>query len=349
MFAPPFLAVFNVLTFTVFPVTGMAKVLLCLVCYIGAGMSYTAVCITYGAIVNRIARDSQVRMNYTSARAVGSSVTQFVIGAVAMPLILYFSGSDMPQARGYFITAIICSVAMLPFFWLCAYNCKETVVVETPQQSGPKRSILQSLKLMSKNKMLLITVFCVFIGAASTMGRMSLLSYYAIYVVGSAAVIAPLFSAMNIFNFIGCLLLPMATKIFGKRNWLIILNVVQIVAFVLMFLVPANNMVFLIAVSCIIGITNSAANVCTGMLSDCIEYGDWKYGIREEGLTYAYMSFGVKLATAVTGSVGVLLIAATGFVPERRAGGGYKDGYQRGCQPAPGSAGIYFHDPAVLL
>ena len=315
MFAPPFLAVFNVLTFTVFPVTGMAKVLLCLVCYIGAGMSYTAVCITYGAIVNRIARDSQVRMNYTSARAVGSSVTQFVIGAVAMPLILYFSGSDMPQARGYFITAIICSVAMLPFFWLCAYNCKETVVVETPQQSGPKRSILQSLKLMSKNKMLLITVFCVFIGAASTMGRMSLLSYYAIYVVGSAAVIAPLFSAMNIFNFIGCLLLPMATKIFGKRNWLIILNVVQIAAFVLMFLVPANNMVFLIAVSCIIGITNSAANVCTGMLSDCIEYGDWKYGIREEGLTYAYMSFGVKLATAVTGSVGVLLIAATGFVP----------------------------------
>ena len=33
MFAPIFLAIFNVLTFTVFPVQGIAKVALCLVCY----------------------------------------------------------------------------------------------------------------------------------------------------------------------------------------------------------------------------------------------------------------------------------------------------------------------------
>ena len=74
MFAPPVLAVFNVLTFTVLPVTGALKVVLCLVFYIGAGMAYTAICITYGGLVNLIARDSQVRMNYTSARAVGSSI-----------------------------------------------------------------------------------------------------------------------------------------------------------------------------------------------------------------------------------------------------------------------------------
>ncbi len=74
MFAPPVLAVFNVLTFTVLPVTGALKVVLCLVFYIGAGMAYTAICITYGGLVNLIARDSQVRMNYTSARAIGSSI-----------------------------------------------------------------------------------------------------------------------------------------------------------------------------------------------------------------------------------------------------------------------------------
>ena len=79
-------------------------------------------------------------------------------------------------------------------------------------------------------------------------------------------------------------------------------------------LVPANNAVFLVGVSMIIGFTSSGANVCTGMLSDCIEYGDWKYGIREEGLTYSFMSFGVKLASALTGSIGVLLLAAVGYV-----------------------------------
>lgn len=315
MFASPVLAVFNVLTFTVFPVTGALKVVLCLIFYIGAGMAYTAICITYGGLVNLIARDSQVRMNYTSARAIGSSIIQFVLSTIAMPLVLYFSKSENPNAQGYFWTTVIFSIAMLPCLWLCAWKCKETVHVEMPvEQKKEKRPIIQSLKLMCKNKMLLITVFCVFMGAASTIARMSLLTYYVIYVVGSAAMIAPIFSSMTALGFVGSLCLPWATKTFGKRNWLIILNVIQVISFVVLFLVPANNAVFLVGVSMIIGFTSSGANVCTGMLSDCIEYGDWKYGIREEGLTYSFMSFGVKLASALTGSIGVLLLAAVGYV-----------------------------------
>ena len=40
---PPFLAVFNLLTFTVFPLQGTLKVVICGICYIGAGMAYTVV------------------------------------------------------------------------------------------------------------------------------------------------------------------------------------------------------------------------------------------------------------------------------------------------------------------
>lgn len=315
MFAPPFLAIFNVLTFTVFPVEGAAKAVLCLVCYIGAGMAYTAVCITYGGLVNLIARDSQVRMNYTSARAIGSAVVQMVLSAVSMPMILYFSKSEEANATGYFWTTVICSAIMLPCFWLCAWKCKETVHVEVPVQTGEKKTVRQSLLLLCKNRMLMITVFCVFLGAIAIMGRMSMLTYYVIYVVGSYTMIAPIFTTMTVMQLVGCVMLPWATKKFGKRNWLLILNFIQISAFVIMFFVPANNNAFLIVISAVIGITNSASNVCTGMLSDCIEYGDWKYGIREEGLTYSYMSFGVKLATAVGGSVTVLLLAASGYVP----------------------------------
>ena len=315
MFASPFLAIFNVLTFTVFPVQGLAKVILCLVCYIGAGMAYTAICVTYGGLVNLIARDSQVRMNYTAYRATGASVIKMILSAGAMPLILFFSKSDAANAQGYFWATIVFSVLMLPCFWICAARCKETVVVEAPQQTVKKRSVLESLKLMCKNKMLLITVSNVFLGALAIMCRMSMLTYYVIYVVGSFTMIAPIFTIMTVTELLGCLALPWGTKTFGKRNWLLILNVIMVFGFVTMFIVPANNNVFLLTISAIIGFGNSAANVSTGMLSDCIEYGDWKYGIREEGLTYSYMSFGVKLATAVGGSATVLLLAATGYVP----------------------------------
>ena len=90
-----------------------------------------------------------------------------------MPLVLYFSKSENPNAQGYFWTTVIFSIAMLPCLWLCAWKCKETVHVEMPaEQKKEKRPVIQSLKLMYKNKMLLITVFCVFMGAASTMARM---------------------------------------------------------------------------------------------------------------------------------------------------------------------------------
>ena len=312
--APPVLAVFNILTFTVFPVQGVIKVILCLVTYVGVGMAYTAICVTYGGLVNLIAKDSQVRMNYTTARAIGGSVVSMILSAVAMPAILFFSKSDVANSRGYFWTTVICSLIMVPCFWLCAWKCKETVITEVPAQTAQKRPVIQSLKLMLKNKMLMITVSTVFLGAMAIMGRMSMLAFYIIYVVGSFQMIAPVFTIMTVMQLVGCLFLPWGTRTFGKRNWLIILNVIQILGFVLMFLIPVNSPVVLLGISAMIGITNSAANVCTGMLSDCIEYGDWKYGIREEGITYSYMSFGVKLATAVTGAVTVLLLSAVGYV-----------------------------------
>ena len=108
MFAPPFLAIFNILTFTVFPLQGGVKVLVCLLCYIGTGMLYTICTTGYACLVNVVAKDSQVRMNLATARGIGSSVIGIILSAVAMPMILFFSKSDAPTAKGYFWTTVIC-------------------------------------------------------------------------------------------------------------------------------------------------------------------------------------------------------------------------------------------------
>jgi len=314
LFAPPFLAIFNLLTFTVFPVTGMAKVIICLVCYIGAGMAYTAVNIAYNALLNVIARDSQVRMNYTTYKAIGSAIVQMFLSAAVMPMILFFGKSDVPTAHGYFMTVLICSALMLPCFWLCGWKCKETVQISRPV-NVEKKSVKESLLVLFKNKYLVVTVFAVFAGAMGSMARMSMLTYYVIYVVGNPLMIAPIFSTMTMMQFVGNFTLPWGTKTFGKKGYLLITSLIQIVGMIVMFAIPANNNLFLIIISGIIGLSMCNANCCFGMLCDCIEYGDYKYGIREEGLTYAFLSFGVKLATAITGSVTVLLLAAIGYVP----------------------------------
>ena len=94
-----------------------------------------------------------------------------------------------------------------------------------------------------------------------------------------------------------------------------ILNAGQIASFVILYLFPSNHTVFLLGMHALIGFTNPVGNISYGIMCDAIDYGEYKYGVREEALSSSFMSFGVKLATAITGSVGVLLLAATGYVP----------------------------------
>lgn len=316
MFAPPVLAIFNILTFTVFPVTGMLKVFLALLTYVGAGMAYTACSIAYQSLQHVCAIDSRVRMNLATARGIGTAVVGIVLSAVAMPLILHFSGSEVANARGYFLTTVILSIVMIPMFWLCCAGCKETYT-EQLHGSAPKEktSFFANLKDLVRNDQLLMIVLTTVGGALCVSGRMGMLTYYIIYVVGSFTVIAQVFTTMTIAQLIGTLLIPFGTRFFGKRNYMLLLNVVMITGFVLMYLFPTANMTVLLGLSFLCGITNSAMAICPGMVSDAIEYGDWKLGKRQEGLAASFLSFGVKIATAIVGSAGVLLLASVGYVP----------------------------------
>ena len=111
-----------------------------------------------------------------------------------------------------------------------------------------------------------------------------------------------------------------------QKGFMIILNVIAMTSYVVLFLFPLNNLSYLLVLSFFAGLCNCVGTVCYGMISDCIEYGDWKCGVREEGLATSYLSLSVKLATAICGSVGILLVAAVGYVPNAEQSEATKQG-----------------------
>lgn len=316
MFAPPFLAIFNLLTFTVFPVQGALKTVLCLVFYIGSGMLYTIVGTAYNSLVNVIAKDSQIRMNLLTVSGFFSSISGIVLSALAMPLILFFGHSEVATSRGYFCTTLLFSLLMIPCYWITAAGCKEKYGQELHiNDKKEKESIFGSLKNLIRNDQMVLTVAATILSTIAGMGRATMLSYYVIYVVGSYTMIAPIFTAQTIGQLVGTFLIPFGTKKMGKKGFLILMQCIMIIGFVTMFLFPLNHVPYLLAVSFVIGITNCAPPVVSGLISDSIDYGDWKFGVREEGLSVSFLSFGVKLATTVVGVFGVQLLSLTGYVP----------------------------------
>ena len=152
-------------------------------------------------------------------------------------------------------------------------------------------------------------------GAICVTARMSLLAYYMIYVVGSAKMISAVFGVMTAAQFVGTLLIPFATKKFGKRNYMLILSALMIAGFIGIFFWGTKSMAVLMVLSFLCGLCNSSGSLSYGMVSDCIEYGAWKLGARQEGLAASFLSLAVKLSTAICGVAGVQCLALVGFVP----------------------------------
>lgn len=319
MFAPPFLAIFNLLTFTVWPVQGAMKVVLCLVCYIGTGMVYTILGTAHAAIVNVIAIDSQVRMNLSTARGIGSGIISIVLSAVVMPMILFFGHSEVATGQGYFWTAVVLSIAMIPCFLIEAIICKETYTDklhgEHAQAAQKSAGFFTNLKELAKNDQLLRIVISTLFGAICVTARMSLLTYYIIYVVGDYMVISLVFTTMTIAQLIGTFLIPVATKLFGKKNYMLILSFLMIAGFVGIFFFGAASTPLLLILSFMCGLCNSSGALSYGMVSDCIEYGAWKLGMRQEGLAASFLTLAVKCSTAICGVAGVQCLALVGYVP----------------------------------
>ncbi len=318
-FAPPFLAIFNILTFTVFPMTGAVKVIVCLLCYVGTGMAYTACSIAYQALQNVIVIDSKARMLMATSRNVGSSIIGIILSIVAAPVLLMLSheGVSAADAQGYFRFAIIMSILMMIPFWICGAICKEryTEVLHANKGNTEKLGFLASIREIAKNDQLLMVVLATVLGTICVAGRMGLLTFYIIYVVGDFMHIATFFTVMTIAQLIGSLLLPWGTNTFTKKGYLIILQMIMNIGFIAMFFLPNAGIPVLLVISAVCGFCNSASGVCYGLVGDSLEYGDWKLGRRQEGVAASMLSFGVKIATAICGSAGVLLLAAVGYVP----------------------------------
>ena len=318
-FAPPFLAIFNILTFTVWPLEGALKVLVCLVCYIGTGMAYTAASIAYQALQNVIAIDSKQRMLLATCRNIGASVIGIVLSVVAAPTLLKLShpGVAAADAQGYFRFAIIMSIALLVPFLICGIICKEKYTEKLHANKGntEKLGFFSALREIAKNDQLLMVVLATVLGTICVAGRMGILTFYIIYVVGDFMHIATFFTVMTVAQLIGSFFLPLGTNLMTKKGYLIFLQMVMNVGFIAMFFLPNAGIPTLLAISAVCGFCNSASGVCYGLVGDSLEYGDWKLGRRQEGVAASMLSFGVKIATAICGSAGVLLLAAVGYVP----------------------------------
>ena len=317
-FGCPFLAIFSVLTFTnPFSGTSAAGVLYAAVIYILAGMLYTLVNIPYGALAAVMTEDASQRVTINTSRNIGMNLGMLIVNGFSASLMLKFSeaGSEVATRSGYTKTAIIYAIISIPMFLLVFLFCKEKI---QPQGEPAKFSVSDTVNNLIKNKYLMILSVVMALAMTALFGRIAVASFYVIYCMGSFTLIAMFLTVPTACGIIGSFSVPFLVKKFGKRNALSLTMTISGIGLLVIFFSPYQNTTMIIVGSVIFGLANVAMPITLSMLADAVDYMDLESGVRTDGTAYATYGLATKVGNALGGSVGVVLMAAFGYVANQQ-------------------------------
>jgi GPH family glycoside/pentoside/hexuronide:cation symporter len=151
------------------------------------------------------------------------------------------------------------------------------------------------------------------LGVATRGGAMM---YYVTYILGGAGLFTAFLATYSVGNIGGCLLTKPLTDRFCKVSVYAWTNLVLAVLSVVMFLVPLRQNALMFALIFVIGVLHQMITpIQWVMMSDTVDYGEWKQGKRLTGVSFAGTLFVLKMGLALSGAAIGWALAACGYVP----------------------------------
>lgn len=287
--------------------------------YIVWGIVYTVADVPYWGLSTAMSNDTYRRGNLlTIARlfcTAGAGIVTVFVPIITENLTKNISDPTLVAEKLrwiYFVIAIICCVIAVPLFFLGFKQTKErNISVEKPP------SLAHNLKLLFKNKPLMLIVLSGIGGAARMLFTYTGGLYFAKYIMNKESMYSLFTMAVVPGGLIASLLVPWFTKKCGKRNTYIWSHIIGGVAMLIAFIVgiacdhgnysSTVTTVVLIIALVIAGIPQGFGNILTyAMIGDTVEYLELKTGERAEGICFAMQTLINKIGMAVGAFVGVL-------------------------------------------
>lgn len=307
----PILAIFNVLAFTAPFGNKTAGVIWAAFSYIGLGMLYTAVNLSYGSLANVMTAASQERVELNSWRMIGTNLGSCFLSAISMPLILKFSRAEAPTGMGYTLTTLVFAICSLPLFFLVFKCCKEVI---QPRQDVNQIPIKTTIKVVVTNKPLLIIFFTLLAYMTGMFGRIGLAIYYFMYNMHRFDLISILMMAPTICGAVAIFLTRKLVNYVPKKT----LGAISLtgcgISLLILYMIPASNATMVIIMSGVYGLFSFAVPLFMGSVPECIDYAELNTGVRSDGTSYAFTSLATKFGSAFGASVGLMIMSYFGYV-----------------------------------
>lgn len=280
--------------------------------YILANILYAAVNNPLTTMLPSMTTDVQERTVANTFRMFGGQVGGLIVNLSLLPLVAYFGGGD--QQKGFFYTMGLFSLIGLILFFITFINTKKRVQNISGDGS---LTLKQSTKAMRGNRpWYAISLFGVLFFMLYIM-KMSAGIYYITYNIEKPELVS-LVNTLGMLSLLGILFVPFLTKKYSKKSLMITGILVNIVGqFIIYF--GGTNIVVVITGTIIgsIGL-GLPAGLLFAFMADTVDYGEWKSGIRAQGILVSSAGMGIKLGSGFGAAIPAWLLAAGGYVPNQK-------------------------------
>jgi sugar (glycoside-pentoside-hexuronide) transporter len=292
------------------------KCIYCGVIYVAWGIAYSFADVPFWGLPCVLTNDGEERDKLFSVakllNAIGGAIPS---AAVA----LMISDSVLGLEKGILFSAIvIIGISCIPFS-LVYPNTRE---ISHPNTAKSKTSVQKEIKLVLKNKILLLVMLSGILGfgryliqAAYTYAASYVFTYSSEFVENFSQVIG--LALIGIGMFPTMILTPRLVKKFSYKVIMIAAGLVSVVifsAFYIVEIVTNYNFYWALAFLFISGLPLGVLNiVVTSVIGECIDYLEWKENVRLEGMMASMSTFVAKIGNAISAGSIPLILAVSGY------------------------------------
>ncbi|MCG2750362.1 MAG: MFS transporter [Desulfobacteraceae bacterium] len=322
------MSVFFALCFYVPDLSLQGRIIWAFAIYIPLGMIHTVTLIPWHAQMVVLTKDPSERSGIAGIGMVMLQIATFIVATLTIPLKNLFPGEN-----GFFYMACIYATFSAIGFFICfastrEYDRPENYLAGGSNATSGTSGIRGSLKMIVDNKPFLILILAFFlVGSAITLTQATLIFFFRYYLC-MEGLFSPVMGGFIIATGAGAMVMTKISRKRGKRQIYLVGSLGFSGFMVLIFSVfvihgtaepfSTRFILFFSALVMIAGFFNGPiVALIWSMMPDTVEYGEWKTGVRAEGLLYSVFSLTQKTGAAVGGALTGYLLAFFKYVPNQ--------------------------------
>lgn len=283
--------------------------------YLGVTVTSTCCYMPYMALNGLLTSNSEERNRLSSVRVFLQNVGCQGLGMAAVPMVTFFApaSTGAAAAKGYTISVAICSVL---FSIISFYSADRIRVVVKKPKSQEKTDFKTSLSCFIKNPYGLILAVGLLVHGLAQYGIGGILTYYFQYVAGDLGLMTVYSGISLVACFLGSgVMTNLIYRVTRHKGRACMAAWGCYVLFTIpRYFLSAAKVVFWIPFFISQTFVAAAGGLSYGMIGDIADYGEYRQGIRIDGLLSAIMSLMLKIGAALGPSMMLLVINRAGFV-----------------------------------